>query len=128
MNADSSLRRRANEVRRSLLPDCDPLSSYSDLEIAFLFPWAVVLPRSAFSLCVDDGVLADAGGCSYEWKKARWSGNELDMAIVGVLEKGFVTTSLDSVINWARNGSMWPMTFGLACCAVEMMHAGASPL
>ena len=48
------------------------------------------------------------------------------MAIEGVLEKGFVTTTLDSVINWARNGSMWPMTFGLACCAVEMMHAGAS--
>ena len=48
------------------------------------------------------------------------------MAIEGVLEKGFVTTSLDSVINWARNGSMWPMTFGLACCAVEMMHAGAA--
>ena len=48
------------------------------------------------------------------------------MAIDGVLEKGFVTTTLDSVINWARNGSMWPMTFGLACCAVEMMHAGAS--
>ena len=48
------------------------------------------------------------------------------MAIEGVLEKGFVTTSLDSVINWARNGSMWPMSFGLACCAVEMMHAGAA--
>jgi NADH-quinone oxidoreductase subunit B len=48
------------------------------------------------------------------------------MAIDGVLEKGFVTTTLDSVINWARNGSMWPMTFGLACCAVEMMHAGAA--
>ena len=48
------------------------------------------------------------------------------MAIDGVLEKGFVTTSLDSVINWCRNGSMWPMSFGLACCAVEMMHAGAS--
>ena len=44
------------------------------------------------------------------------------MAIEGLLEKGFVTTTLDSVINWARNGSMWPVTFGLACCAVEMMH------
>ena len=44
------------------------------------------------------------------------------MGIEGVLEKGFVTTSLDGVINWARTGSMWPMTFGLACCAVEMMH------
>ena len=48
------------------------------------------------------------------------------MGIEGVLDKGFVTTSLDSVINWARTGSMWPMTFGLACCAVEMMQAGAS--
>ena len=45
------------------------------------------------------------------------------MPIEGLLEKGFVTTSLDAVINWARNGSMWPMAFGLACCAVEMMHA-----
>ena len=44
----------------------------------------------------------------------------------GVSQQGFVTTSLDSVLNWARTGSMWPMTFGLACCAVEMMHAGAS--
>src|SRR3546814_1400137 len=43
-------------------------------------------------------------------------------------ERGFVTTSSDVLLNWARTGSMWPMTFGLACCAVEMMHAGASRL
>ena len=48
------------------------------------------------------------------------------MGIEGVLEEGFVTTSADKLINWARTGSMWPMTFGLACCAVEMMHAGAA--
>ena len=36
--------------------------------------------------------------------------------------KGFVTTKFNNLINWARSSSMWPMTFGLACCAVEMMH------
>ncbi len=38
-------------------------------------------------------------------------------------EKGFVLTSTDKLFDWARTGSMWPMTFGLACCAVEMIHA-----
>ena len=41
-------------------------------------------------------------------------------------QRGFVTTQLDSLVSWARTGSLWPMTFGLACCAVEMMQAGAS--
>ncbi len=40
--------------------------------------------------------------------------------------KGFVVTQLDKVVNWARCGSLWPMTFGLACCAVEMMQTAAS--
>lgn len=38
-------------------------------------------------------------------------------------EKGFILTQVDALLDWARTGSMWPMTFGLACCAVEMIHA-----
>ena len=45
-----------------------------------------------------------------------------------IVQRGFATTSVDALMNWARTGSMWPMTFGLACCAVEMMHAGAARL
>jgi NADH-quinone oxidoreductase subunit B len=40
--------------------------------------------------------------------------------------RGFLLTSLDDVVSWARAGSLWPMTFGLACCAVEMMQAASS--
>ena len=41
-------------------------------------------------------------------------------------DKGFVVAKLDNLANWVRTGSLWPMTFGLACCAVEMMHAYVS--
>jgi len=43
-----------------------------------------------------------------------------------LISRGVVTTTLDALVNWAQTGSMWPVTFGLACCAVEMMQAGAA--
>jgi len=39
------------------------------------------------------------------------------------LGDGFLTTKLDWLINWARRNSLWPMPFGVACCAIEMMSA-----
>ena len=39
---------------------------------------------------------------------------------------GFVITSIDKLVNWARSGSLWPVTLGLACCAIEMMHSSAA--
>jgi len=49
---------------------------------------------------------------------------------MGLMEHKFsdniITTTVDGVINWARRSSLWPVTFGLACCAIEMMAVGAS--
>lgn len=41
-------------------------------------------------------------------------------------DKGYVLAKLDQITAWAQSGSLWPMTFGLACCAIEMMHSAAS--
>src|SRR6058998_1488427 len=41
-------------------------------------------------------------------------------------EKNIITTTVDFLFNWARKSAIWPMTFGLACCAIEMMATGAS--
>jgi len=58
------------------------------------------------------------------------------MGIEGTVEVGegvrhipgapVIITPLDKLLNWARAGSLWPLTFGLACCAIEMMATGAS--
>jgi len=52
--------------------------------------------------------------------------NEFFTKIKNENKGDFVISSVDALVQWARRGSMWPMTFGLACCAVEMMHCGAS--
>ncbi len=42
------------------------------------------------------------------------------------IPRNWLTTRLDHVVNWARRNSIWPMPFGTACCAIEMMAAAAS--
>ena len=41
-------------------------------------------------------------------------------------DKGFLVAQFDKLAGWAQTGSLWPMSFGLACCAVEMMHTACS--
>ncbi len=43
-----------------------------------------------------------------------------------MVKKNIILTTVDTALNWARGHSFWPVTFGLACCAIEMMAAGAS--
>ena len=48
------------------------------------------------------------------------------MIIDEKLDKNVIVTSIDAVANWARASALWPMTFGLACCAIEFMATAAS--
>ncbi len=88
-------------------------------------PQAVTLPASGLTPG-PGGALLPAGaaarvtaGGGYDPKVHDPFMDKLNGAMA---EKGFVTAALDDVITWARTGSLMWMTFGLACCAVEMMH------
>jgi NADH-quinone oxidoreductase subunit B len=52
--------------------------------------------------------------------------NESVASAAAAASEGLVLTTLDKAVNWARKNSIWPMSFGLACCAIEMMSMSAS--
>src|SRR4029079_19469141 len=54
---------------------------------------------------------------------AAWIGIR-DMGLEEHLPSGVLLTSVEKLVNWTRKSSLWPATFGLACCAIEMMTTG----
>lgn len=52
--------------------------------------------------------------------------NESVTHVADANSEGLIMTTLDKAVNWARKNSIWPMSFGLACCAIEMMSMSAS--
>ena len=58
--------------------------------------------------------------------KELFSGLDNETLEQALLQSGAVMTTIDGVINWGRKNSIWPMAFGLACCAIEMMSMSAS--
>ena len=108
------------------------------MEAVFLLPWAVVFRELGLLAFVEGlvfiGILVVA--LAYVWRKGdlEWVRAEdrrnCMTEIGGVIQNKFgdnvVFTTVDNVVNWARKSSLWPMTFGLACCAIEMMATGGT--
>ena len=73
-------------------------------------------------------VMDKSKGSEYSCRRSGGSG--MGLVQIGPPAKdgelGIMTLSLEKVVNWARKGSLWPMTFGLACCAIEMIAAVSS--
>jgi NADH:ubiquinone oxidoreductase subunit B-like Fe-S oxidoreductase len=57
-------------------------------------------------------------------RAAQWENQ--DPGIQALRRGGFLLTQVDRLLTWARTNSLWPLTFGTSCCAIEMMSVGAS--
>src|SRR6266403_2694230 len=63
----------------------------------------------------------------YTPRQSAVRGEPLPMGVLDQrFEKNFMITSVDYVFNWARKSAIWPLTFGLACCAIEMIASTTS--
>jgi len=93
-----------------------------DVEIIFMFPWAIdfkVLGWFGFAEMILFIVLL-AIGFIYAWKKGALEWHSISGGLPVAL------TTVDKILNWGRSNSIWALTYGLACCAIEMMASGAS--
>ncbi len=101
-----------------------------DIEVAFLFPWAVALKDLGMTGFVQ---VLTFFGCSSPATCTCGARARLTGAVRGrgsaLPPRGFMaehdlpilTTSVEKMVQWARRSAIWPVTFGLACCAIEMM-------
>src|SRR6185437_15923010 len=130
-----ALRRRAQQVRRALLSGRDPVHHLRPRGRVPLSLGGDARQNRPVRLLVDDRVPRGADGRLHLRMAEGGARMGIEappraetLARLGeeVRDKGFLLTKVDSLVNWAQSGSLWPMTFGLACCAVEMMHTAAS--
>src|ERR1700683_530870 len=133
------LRRRAHEIRCAILSRLDPVHHFRPRSSISLSMGDHVAVHRNFRLLVDGRIpwRADCGlhlrmeercprmgvGSLASTDAAGAQDPFLDSMRTEIDNKGFLLASADSLITWARTGSLMWLTFGLACCAVEMMQA-----
>ena len=96
-----------------------------DIEAVFLYPWAVAynyIGLYGFVEMVIFIAILLVGYCL----RVEEGGTRMGV-IQNILEEGYISTTIDSFLNYCRASSIWPMSFGLACCAIEMMQYYAAP-